>query len=143
MPYNGQVIFDGKRGVELAQEHLRHALADEILARLLREDRDRAFLDVRDLPRAGLDELLGEFWLAYGWRERRRLARAVDWRLAIVREVLQSVGHGLPSVGPGLLEVDMGACAVAKEALAAHRRARAAARERAAWRRDNLMPLPT
>ena len=101
MPYNGQVIFDGKRGVELAQEHLRHALADEILARLLREDRDRAFLDVRDLPRAGLDELLGEFWLAYGWRERRRLARAVDWRLAIVREVLQSVGHGCRRSAPG------------------------------------------
>lgn len=142
MKHNADVTHEAKLGVELSQERLRLELADEILARLMREDRDHAFVDTRELVNATMDDLLGDFWLAYGWREKRRLARAVDWRLALVREALQGVGHALPQLAPGLLEVDAGACIATKEALERERRARADARERAAWRRDNLVRVP-
>jgi len=141
MPYNSEVVHEGKRGVEVAREHLRHQLADELLARLLREDRDHAYIAVDDLEHAGLGDLLGGFWLAFGYREHRRLARSVDWRLALVREVLQSVGHDLPSLGRGRYEVDVGAYITTKEALAAHQRAQESARKRAVWQRDNLMTI--
>ena len=121
--------------MDLAVEVQRAKLAGELLGRLLRETREHAFIRVADLPHAGLEGLLGNYWVCFGWRERRRLARAADWRLAMVQEVLGSVGHDLESLGGGRLEVNAGAYIATKQLIARHERARGEARKPCAKRR--------
>ena len=91
-PYNDWVTHEGNTQLRRYQVEQRIRLALEVLRRVLRRDRT---IDPRDLPNAGFCDLLGEFWACYGWKDRRRLARARDFDTAFLDVVLDGYGLAL------------------------------------------------
>lgn len=101
MAYNAWVTAAGQSEFASLREEMRLRLAQRLLSRtgVHGDGRGSLYLDVDDLPSAGLFELLGDFWAWYGWRERRQLARSKDFDLALATAILQGVGHDLSPVG--------------------------------------------
>ena len=103
MPYDTSVVAQGTHAHRLHRDEQRLRLAHDALGRVIRPD---GTVHVADLPRAGFSDLYGEFWACYGWRERRRLARARDVDAAFLDVVLDGANYTPTQVSVGVLHVD-------------------------------------
>jgi hypothetical protein len=132
--YNGSVAKDGNHAHRLLQEEMRLRLANEVLGRVVRED---GTVDLLDLEHAAFSDLLGELWMCYGWKERRKLARARDFDLAFLRVALDVDTLTTPAgdADGRLLRVDAAACRRMLDRLADCDELRAATSR---WRRDEV-----
>jgi hypothetical protein len=103
------VVPAAQKALDVLREEMRIRLAHEVLGRVgMHETDDELFVDVADISLAGLGDVLGEVWAWYGWKERRKLARAANFDLALFTVVLQGVGQPLRPLGRDRLELDAG-----------------------------------
>jgi hypothetical protein len=105
MPYDKSVTIDGNHAFHLLREEQRLRLAHDVLGRVVRKG---GRVHTSDLQYAGFWDLLGEFWGCYGWKERRRLARARDFDAAFFELVVDGAGYSTTRVREGVLHVDSG-----------------------------------
>lgn len=87
MGYDDTLAAEGNHALELHRKDLQLELALEVVRRAAHG----GHVTEADLRLADLNELLGDFWCAYGWKERRRLARARDRVLALGKILLEPV----------------------------------------------------
>ena len=108
MPYDASVTREGNKAYVLLRDEQRVRFAHEVLGRVRRKD---GTIHTADLRHAGFTDLLGDFWLFYGWRERRRLARAGDsaFDAVFLDVVLDGAGYTATRVQKGVLRVDSAA----------------------------------
>lgn len=85
--YNKELMKAGNEAYAEFQEQKRRKLAEKVIAKV---PNDGLRLDLRMIP--DMDDLLGEFWACFGWRERRKMARSKDKHRTLVKEVLRSAG---------------------------------------------------
>jgi hypothetical protein len=132
MPYDTSVTMRGNHAYRLLRDEQRLRLAHDALGRVLRKD---GTVHASDLPRAGFSDLLAEFWMCYGWQERRRLARARTEHAAFLDVVLIGAGYSTTQVSEGVLRVDSAALRGGLDRLASADELRAGARK---WRIDEV-----
>lgn len=123
MGYDETLTAEGRHAFELYRRDLRAELALEVVHRAARN----GHVTQADLRAAHLDELLGDFWCAYGWKERRRVARARDRDVELGRIMLEPVtaiwlGSGWCRLDPESLEIVRRQVGDAREFRAAFRR---------------------
>jgi hypothetical protein len=134
MPYDASVIRDGQKSYALLRDEQRLRFAHEVLGRVRRKD---GTIHSSDLRHAGFTDLLGEFWLCFGWRERRRLARAGDsaFDAVFLDVVLDGAGYTATRVQKGVLRVEIAALRQGFEKLKAADDLRAGLRK---WRLEEV-----
>jgi hypothetical protein len=108
MPYDASVTCEGNKSYALLRDEQRVRFAHEVLGRVCRKD---GTIHTSDLRHAGFTDLLGEFWLCYGWKERRRLARAGEsaFDAVFLDVVLDGAGYTATRVQKGVLRIESAA----------------------------------
>ena len=140
MPYSSVAISIGQRAHELLLVELRIRLANEVLRRVgVRGAGAGLHICIADVSTANVSALLGEFWLIFGHKERRRLATAGDnFDFEMVKVALEAGGVG-PTVDGALMRINAESCGL-NQLHAAQYDARRAAIERAIERARAARP---
>jgi hypothetical protein len=102
--YDKWVATEGNHAHRLLRDELRIKLAHDALGRVLRAN---GTIRVADVQKACYTDLLGELWMLYGWKQRRKLARARDMDMAFLEVVLEGAGLDA-TVVDGKMRVDSG-----------------------------------
>ena len=103
MTYDPTVVSEGQHAAGLLRNELRLRLAHDALRRVLRKN---GTVRVADVRKAGFWDLLGDFWLCYGWAERRRLARAREFNAAFFDEAVGGAGYDVVAVD-GVIRINV------------------------------------
>lgn len=116
--YNDWVAGAAAHGCRLLKKEQRLRLARGVLGRVMAPD---GTIHTADLAAAGLVNHLGDVWLLNGWRERRRVLRAHNVDLAILKVVLDGAeigfaeATGVVTVNPASLKTAMAGIATDDE----------------------------
>ena len=134
MPYDASITREGNKAYVLLRDEQRLRFAHDVLGRVRRKD---GTIHTSDLRHVGFTDLLGDFWLCYGWKERRRLARAGEsaFDAVFLDVVLDGAGYTPTRVSKGVLRVESTALRQGLDRLKAADDLRAGLRK---WRLDEL-----